>query len=89
LNIFRKAEVHVLDNLHSGSRQNLNGFTHQFIEGSILDREIVRRAMDGVDFIFHLAAMVSVPESVQKPIECNEINDVGTLVILEEAARAA
>jgi UDP-glucose 4-epimerase len=51
-----KAEVHVLDNLRSGSWQNLNGLRHAFVEGSIL------------------TAMISVPESVQKPIECNEIN---------------
>ncbi|HVU09443.1 MAG TPA: NAD-dependent epimerase/dehydratase family protein [Verrucomicrobiae bacterium] len=37
---------------------------------------------------FYLAAMTSVPESMQKPVECNEINTAGTLIILEEAARA-
>ncbi len=44
--------------------------------------------MKGVDFVFHLAAMVSVPESVQKPNECAEINAEGTAIVLEEAARA-
>jgi UDP-glucose 4-epimerase len=83
-----RAEVRVLDNLRSGHRHNLAGLPHEFIEGSILDREIVRRAMQGVDYVFHLAAMISVPESMQKPIECNEINVTGTLVVLEEAARA-
>ena len=83
-----RAEVRVLDNLCSGFKRNLAGFKHEFIEASILDREAVRRARGGVDFVFHLAAMVSVPESMQKPIECNEINTTGTLVVLEEAARA-
>jgi len=83
-----RAEVRVLDNLCSGFKRNLAGFKHEFTEASILDREAVRRAMGGVDFVFHLAAMVSVPESMQKPIECNEINTTGTLVVLEEAARA-
>lgn len=83
-----KAGVRVLDNLRSGFKHNLNGFEHDFIEASILDREAVRRAMDGVDFVFHLAAMISVPESMQKPVECNELNTTGTLVVLEEAARA-
>ena len=83
-----KAEVRVLDNLRSGFKHNLSGFHHEFIEASILDREAVRRAMGGVDFVFHLAAMISVPESMQKPVECNEINTTGTLVVLEEAARA-
>jgi UDP-glucose 4-epimerase len=41
-----------------------------------------------VDQVFHLAAMVSVPESMENPVACNEINVVGTLVVLEEAARA-
>ena len=83
-----KAEVRVLDNLRSGCKHNLAGFKHEFIEASILDRGAVRRAVQGVDYIFHLAAMISVPESMAKPIECNEINTTGTLVLLEEAAKA-
>jgi UDP-glucose 4-epimerase len=83
-----QAEVRVLDNLRSGFKRNLAGFEHEFIRASVLDRTAVRRAMKGVDFVFHLAAMISVPESMQSPLECNEINVVGTLVVLEEAARA-
>ena len=83
-----KAEVRVLDNLRSGFRHNLAGFKHEFIEASILNREAVRRAMQGVDYVFHLAAMIGVPESMEKPVECNEINTAGTLIVLEEAARA-
>lgn len=83
-----KAEVRVLDNLRSGHLHNLKGLTCEFIKGSILNREVVRQAMDGVDYVFHLAAMISVPESMQKPIECVEINTAGTLVVLEEATRA-
>src|SRR6185436_9903027 len=75
-----KAEVRVLDNLRSGHRRNLKGFKCEFIQGSILDRSLVRQAVRQVDFIFHLAAMISVPESMEKPIECNKINTVGTLV---------
>lgn len=82
------AGVRVLDNLRSGFRPNLAGFPHEFIEGSILDRETVRRAVAAVDYIFHLAAMISVPESMTKPVECNEINTTGTLILLEEAAKA-
>ncbi|MGA2852595.1 MAG: NAD-dependent epimerase/dehydratase family protein [Verrucomicrobiota bacterium] len=83
-----KAEVRVLDDLRSGFRRNLKGLRCKFIHGSILDRDLVRRSMRGVDYIFHLAAMVSVPESLQKPVECAEVNGVGTLIVLEEAARA-
>ncbi len=83
-----RAEVRVLDNLCSGFKHNLACFNHEFIKGSILDRELVRGAVRDVDFVFHLAAMISVPESMQKPVDCTEINTVGTLVVLEEAAKA-
>jgi len=84
----QQAEVRVLDNLRSGFRRNLDGLNHEFVTGSVLDRELVRRTMAGVDYVFHLAAMISVPESMQKPVECNELNTAGTLVVLEEAAAA-
>jgi len=83
-----RAEVRVLDNLRCGFKSNLSGLECQLIVGSILDRDLVRETMKGVDFVFHLAAMVSVPESVQKPNECAEINAEGTAIVLEEAARA-
>lgn len=83
-----KAEVRVLDNLRSGHRANLRGFEVEFVEASILDRDAVRRAMVGVDVVFHLAAMVSVPESMANPVSCVEVNALGTLVVLEEAAAA-
>src|SRR6266513_2465880 len=83
-----RAEVRVLDNLRCGFKSNLAGLECQLIVGSILDRDLVREVMKGVDFVFHLAAMVSVQESVQKPNECAEINTVGTAIVLEEAARA-
>ena len=59
-----KAEVRVLDNLRCGFKQNLAGFKHEFIEASILDREAVRQAVQGVDYVFHLAALISVPTFV-------------------------
>lgn len=81
-------EVRVLDNLSSGLKSNLSGLKCQLVVGSILDCDLVREAMRGVDFVFHLAAMVSVPGSVQKPIEYAEINARGVAIVLEEAARA-
>ncbi len=83
-----KAEVRVLDNLRTGYKHNLDGFKVEFIEGDILDRETVRKAMEGVDYVFHLAAMISVPESMGDPIGCVELNATGTLIVLEEAAAA-
>jgi UDP-glucose 4-epimerase len=83
-----RAEVRVLDNLRSGLKSNLSGLNCQFMIGSILDRDLVTEAMKGVDFVFHLAAIASVQESIQKPNECAEINTRGTVIVLEEAARA-
>jgi len=83
-----RAEVRVLENWRSGHRHNLAGFQYELIEGSILDRETIRQAVAGVDYVFHLAAMVSVPESMRAPVECNAINATGTLIVLEEAAKA-
>ena len=81
-------EIRVLDNLRTGYRHNLDGLCHTFIEGSITDRELVKKAVQGVDYIFHLAALVSVPESMAKPGECVDINVHGLLNVLEEAAAA-
>lgn len=84
-----RAEVRVLDNLRSGFKHNICPQQHELIKASILDRDTLRKAMAGVDYVFHLAAMVSVPESMAKPLECNEINTTGTLMVLEEATRAS
>jgi UDP-glucose 4-epimerase len=84
----RERPVRVLDNFHTGHRRNLAGLDVELIEASITDRAAVRSAMQGVEYVFHLAAMVSVPESVQRPHECLEVNGTGLLNVLEEAAAA-
>jgi UDP-glucose 4-epimerase len=81
-------EILILDNLRTGYRHNLNGLRHTFIEGSVTDRELVREAVNGVDYVFHLAALVSVSESMTKSAECVDINVHGLLNVLEEAADA-
>ena len=81
-------EIRVLDNLRTGYRHNLDGLDCTFIEGSITDREVVKKAVQGVDLIFHLAALVSVPESMERPAECVDINVHGLLNVLEEASSA-
>ena len=81
-----KAEVRVLDNLRSGHLENLNGFDVDFRMGDICDRKAVDEAMEGVDYVFHLAAMISVPESMTKIAECIQINNLGMLNVLESAA---
>ena len=83
-----KYEVRVLDNFRTGKRENLAGFKCELLEGDIRDRAKVAEAVKGVDYIFHLAALISVPESMEKIVECNEINSLGTITVLEEAAKA-
>ena len=69
-----KAEVIVLDNLRSGSMKNLEGLNVEFIRGDVRDRVKLARAMKNVDYVFHLAAMIGVPESMEQPLDCIDIN---------------
>jgi UDP-glucose 4-epimerase len=80
-----RAEIVVLDNFRTGHLSNLKGLAHHLIKGSITDYDAVNEAMRDVDCIFHLAAMISVPESMQCPQECVNINTQGLLNILESA----
>ena len=82
------ADVRVLDNLRTGHRENLANLDVEFIEASILDEDAVRQAVDGVDYVFHMAAFISVPESMTDPVECVRINCEGTLNMLTAAAAA-
>lgn len=81
-------EIRVLDNLDTGEPENLAGFNYEMVFGSVLNREAVRAAMAGVDYVFHMAARISVTESLEKPLEYAETNILGTLIVLQEAERA-
>jgi UDP-glucose 4-epimerase len=82
------AEVTVLDDLRSGHAHNLDGVACRFVRSSILDPDALRAAIAGAHEVYHLAAMVSVPESVSKPAECAELNTEGTRRVLEAAMSA-
>lgn len=86
----RGEQVRVLDNLSTGKRENLADFLNQieFIEGDICDEATVTRAMEGVEFVLHQAALPSVPRSVQDPLASNKANVDGTLTVLWAARRA-
>lgn len=84
----KKARVTVLDNLRTGCRDNLAGIDAEFVEGDIKDKMLVEQCMQDVDIVFHLAAMVSVPESVEAPEECLLENCMGTLNLLQAAKSA-
>ncbi|MFN7927300.1 MAG: SDR family oxidoreductase [Blastocatellia bacterium] len=80
----RGEQVRVLDNLLTGHRANLAHLAEQveFIEGSITDPAITRAAMQGVQIVFHEAAIPSVPRSVANPQESHEANVNGTFNVL-------
>jgi len=80
-------EVVVLDNFSTGKRENLIVNPTQLVEGDIRDADICLEAAKGCDGIFHEAALVSVPDSINRPRDNHEINITGTLNVLE-AARA-
>lgn len=84
------AEVKVLDNFSTGRRENLadlNGKI-ELIEGDLRDASKVTEAVRGVDVIFHEAAFVSVPQSMDEPQDCFDVNVTGTSVLFESARRA-
>jgi UDP-glucose 4-epimerase len=83
-----KAEVVVLDNFRTGHRKNLDGLDCTLVEGSILDRDLLGKVIEGVNVVIHLAALVSVPESMQRPAETVDINVHGLLNVLEASRKA-
>lgn len=82
-------QVTILDSLRTGFEHNLNGLNVDFVKGDIRDENLVNEVIKGASGIFHLAALVSVPESLLKIKECIEINTIGTINILEAAKNNA
>lgn len=80
------AEVVVIDNLRSGFEKNISEFEGiKFFKRSITERDFVFEVMKGADYVFNLAALVSVPESVEKPEETFDININGLRNLLDAA----
>lgn len=80
----RGAEVHIIDNLRTGFMSNINLFPNAiFHKGSITNRDLVFKVLMNTDYVHHLAAFVSVPESIEKPEECYDININGLLNVLD------
>lgn len=80
-------EITVFDNLSTGKLENISEIRSRirFVEGDIRDFEALKAAMDDADAVLHLAAVVSVPESINQPHLAHEINATGTLNVLEAA----
>jgi UDP-glucose 4-epimerase len=85
----RDHSVRVLDDFSSGKRTNLADVEGriEIVEGSILDEATVERAMDGVEIVYHEAAIPSVPRSIAAPLASHQANATGTLNVLEAARR--
>ena len=83
-------QVSVLDNLATGRLENLAGVRHDidFFHGDICDEAALAAASEGCDVVFHMAAQVSVVQTVQAPVASARVNDLGTLQVLEAARRA-
>ena len=79
-------EVIIIDNLSTGRIENIkeliNKSNVKFIEGSITDLKLLKETFKDVDYVFHQAAIPSVPRSVKNPIATNEANVNGTLNVL-------
>ena len=78
------ARVRVLDDLSTGHRENIDeiGNKADFIEGSVADEKLLSKVLDGVELIFHEAAIPSVPRSVQAPRESHVASVEGTFSLL-------
>jgi UDP-N-acetylglucosamine/UDP-N-acetylgalactosamine 4-epimerase len=77
-------KVRILDNFITGKSKNISDFCQdiEIIEGDIRSLETVKRALEDVDYVIHLAALGSVPRSVKDPLSTNEVNVTGTLNVL-------
>jgi len=79
----RGDRVRVLDDFSTGRRENLAAQPGiEVVEGDLRDAAVVRRALAGVEGVFHQAALRSVPRSVDDPLSSNQVNVTGTLVLL-------
>jgi len=85
----KNKQVIVLDNLSSGKLTNLN-LNHpnlEFIEGDVLEYPLIQDLLKNCDAVLHLAAIVSVPQSIEEPIYSFQVNVQGILHILEAIRR--
>jgi nucleoside-diphosphate-sugar epimerase len=85
----RGHQVRVLDNLSTGKRRNLDHVAGvELMEGDLADPEACARAVQGIDYVLHQAAIPSVPRSVKDPVTSNRANIDGSLNILVAARDA-
>ncbi|KAF0249240.1 MAG: UDP-glucose 4-epimerase, partial [bacterium] len=82
-------QVCVLDNFSTGKEENLPNLSDiELIKGDIRDEQAIEKAVRGVDFVLHQAALGSVPRSIDDPLTTHECNSTGTLKLLVAARDA-
>jgi UDP-glucose 4-epimerase len=88
--VARGDRVAVLDNMSTGRAENLSAVREriELVKSDLTDREAVRAAVQGVDCVFHQAALASVQRSVEKPLDTHAACVTGTLILIDEARRA-
>lgn len=83
--------VYVLDNLSTGKIDNLSRLIEsskiKFYNGDIRDKKLVDNVMANIESIIHLAAIVSVPYSLDNPVETNDVNVGGTITLIKSALK--
>jgi len=88
--VARGARVRVVDNFSTGTESNLFAVRDdiELVRGDLCDPEVCGKAVEGIDIVFHLAALASVPASLLDPWACHAANVNGTMRLLEACARA-
>jgi UDP-glucose 4-epimerase len=88
--VARGQQVKVLDNFSTGKDHNLADVRSRIevIRGDITDLEVTRKAMEGVDVVFHQAALASVPLSIENPLATHHACVTGTVTVLKAAVDA-
>jgi UDP-glucose 4-epimerase len=81
------SDVRIIDDLSTGRLSNLAGLAVDLVQGSITDAPTLSAAMSGRDAVVHLAALPSVPRSIQEPVAAYHANATGTVCVLEAARR--
>lgn len=86
----RGESVRILDNFSTGKDENIKTLKDRvsIFVGDICDTDLVRKAVNGVDYVLHQAALPSVPRSINDPISSNRTNVCGTLTLLIESKNA-
>ncbi|MCU1278970.1 MAG: UDP-glucose 4-epimerase, partial [bacterium] len=90
--VARGEQVRILDNFATGREENIADLVEtkkvELIRGSIADADVVGRAVRGIDYVLHQAAIPSVPRSIEDPLGGDDINVHGTVTLLDGARKA-